>query len=47
LTEPPAGLFEALDHHVTSSLSLEPEALVADLASVSGPWRERQLFLTA
>ncbi len=47
LAEPPPGLAEALDHHVMSSLSLDPETLVADLSRISGPWREQQLFLTA
>ncbi|MGC1420199.1 MAG: hypothetical protein WA786_08810 [Acidimicrobiales bacterium] len=46
LSDPPPGLLEALDHHAASSLSLDPEVLVANLARISGPWRERQLFLT-
>lgn len=47
LLESPPGLRDALDHHVTGSLSLDPEQLVVELATRSGPWRVRQLFLTA
>jgi lipoate-protein ligase A len=47
LSDPPPGLREALDHHVSSSLALhDPEDLIDDLAVRSGPWRQRQLFLT-
>jgi lipoate---protein ligase len=47
LSEPPTGLREALNHHVSSSLALhDPEDLIDDLVGVSGPWRKRQLFLT-
>jgi lipoate-protein ligase A len=47
LTDPPPGLREALDHHVSSSLELrDPEDFIDDLVDVSGPWQKRQLFLT-
>jgi lipoate-protein ligase A len=47
LASKPAGLLEALDHHVTSSLAIEdPEGLLVELRDVGGPWLERQLFLT-
>jgi lipoate-protein ligase A len=48
LVDPPPGLREALNHHVTSSLAIDdPEELVDALASSSGPWLKRDLFLTA
>lgn len=47
LVSPPAGLIEALDHHVTSSLAIDdPEGLLVELRHAGGPWHERQLFLT-
>jgi lipoate-protein ligase A len=47
LADAPPGLAEALDHHVTATLNLDdPEALLMDLRDQSGPWQERQLFLT-
>ena len=48
LREPPAGLREALDHHVISSLGInDPEKLLQELVAISGPWLLRQLLLTA
>ena len=42
------GHRETLGHHTISSLGIDdPEALVADLAGHSGPWKVRHLFLTA
>jgi lipoate-protein ligase A len=47
LVDPPVGLREAMDHHVTASLAIEdPEGLLAELRHAGGPWLERQLFLT-
>lgn len=47
LVSPPAGLLEALDHHVASSLAIDdPEGLLVELRRAGGPWHERQLFLT-
>jgi lipoate-protein ligase A len=47
LVDPPAGLKEAMDHHVTTSLAIDdPEGLLAELRQTGGPWLERQLFLT-
>jgi lipoate-protein ligase A len=46
LTDAPAGLREALDHHVIASLGIDdPEATVDALAAASGPWMVRRLFL--
>jgi lipoate-protein ligase A len=48
LREPPQGIEEALDHHVISSLGIdEPEKMLQELTTVSGPWLTRQLLLTA
>jgi lipoate-protein ligase A len=47
LANAPVGLADALDHHVTSSLAInDPEGLLTELRVASGPWLERQLFLT-
>jgi lipoate-protein ligase A len=47
LADAPAGLEEALDHHVTSTLAVsEPDALIGEVCELSGPWLVRQLFLT-
>ncbi len=47
LSREPAGLRDALDHHVIASLGIEdPEATVDTLAEASGPWLVRQLFLS-
>jgi hypothetical protein len=47
LVSAPAGLLEALDHHVTTSLAIDdPEGLLVELRRAGGPWLERQLFLT-
>jgi lipoate-protein ligase A len=47
LADPPPGLREALNHHVTSSLELQDlEDVIESLAADSGPWLKRQLFLT-
>jgi lipoate-protein ligase A len=47
LADPPPGLSDALDHHVTSSLVIDkPENLIQDLGRSSGPWQLRHLFLT-
>ena len=48
LREVPVGITEALDHHVISSLGIhDPEEILHELATISGPWLVRQLLLTA
>jgi hypothetical protein len=40
----PPGLSDALDHHGLDSLELgDPQGLVSQLRSASGPWRFRAL----
>ena len=47
LVAAPEGLAEALDAHTLSSLSVDDaSALVDRLASLSGPWVRRDIFLT-
>lgn len=48
LAQEPAGLREALDHHVIGSLGIDdPEVTVDDLVAASGPWLVRRLFMSA
>jgi lipoate-protein ligase A len=47
LADAPSGIEAALDHHVTSSLAIsDPDFLVSEVHDLSGPWHQRQLFLT-
>lgn len=47
LREAPPGITEALDHEIISSLGIhDPEEMLRELATISGPWFVRQLLLT-
>ena len=48
LRETPPGLAQSIEHQTTSSIGLnDSEALISDVARISGPWLVRQLFLRA